>query len=48
VKYSLFAGFEVDVPSAAVRRSPCMSVLWIILVIILVLALLGLFSRGYW
>jgi len=25
-----------------------MSVLWIILIVILVLALLGFFSRGYW
>jgi hypothetical protein len=28
-----------------VRR---MSILWIILIVVLVLALLGLFSRGYW
>jgi len=25
-----------------------MSILWIILIVVLVLALLGLFSRGYW
>jgi flagellar basal body-associated protein FliL len=25
-----------------------MSILWIILIVILVLALLGFFSRGYW
>jgi flagellar basal body-associated protein FliL len=26
----------------------CMSILWIILIVVLVLALLGFFSRGYW
>jgi hypothetical protein len=25
-----------------------MSILWIILIVVLVLALLGFFSRGYW
>jgi len=25
-----------------------MSILWIILIVILILALLGFFSRGYW
>jgi hypothetical protein len=29
-------------------NSPFMDVLWILLIIILVLALLGFFSRGYW
>jgi hypothetical protein len=29
------------------ERGP-LSILWIILIIILVLALLGFFSRGYW
>jgi hypothetical protein len=28
--------------------SPAMSILWIILIVVLVLALLGFFSRGYW
>ena len=26
----------------------CMGILWIILIVVLVLALLGFFSRGYW
>jgi hypothetical protein len=32
-------------PKEAVNH---MSILWIILIVILVLALLGFFSRGYW
>jgi hypothetical protein len=30
------------------ERGDGVSILWIILIIILVLALLGFFSRGYW
>jgi hypothetical protein len=30
------------------REARNMSILWIILIVILVLALLGFFSRGYW
>jgi flagellar basal body-associated protein FliL len=30
------------------RRCKGMSILWILLIVILVLALLGFFSRGYW
>lgn len=30
------------------EASNCMSILWIILIVILVLALLGFFSRGRW
>jgi hypothetical protein len=36
---------RVDTRREAVN---CMSILWIILIVILVLALLGFFSRGYW
>jgi flagellar basal body-associated protein FliL len=32
-------------PKGGVNR---MSILWIILIVVLVLALLGFFSRGYW
>ena len=32
-------------PKGGIER---MSILWIILIVILVLALLGFFSRGYW
>lgn len=32
-------------PEGSVNR---MSILWIILIVVLVLALLGFFSRGYW
>jgi flagellar basal body-associated protein FliL len=32
----------------ATRKEACMSLLWIILIVILVLALLGFFTRGYW
>jgi uncharacterized membrane protein (DUF2068 family) len=32
-------------PKGGVYR---MSILWIILIVVLVLALLGFFSRGYW
>jgi hypothetical protein len=30
------------------RQENAMSILWIILIVVLVLALLGFFSRGYW
>ena len=30
------------------RLAKSMSILWIILIVVLVLALLGFFSRGYW
>jgi flagellar basal body-associated protein FliL len=30
------------------RRWTSVSILWILLIVILVLALLGFFSRGYW
>jgi flagellar basal body-associated protein FliL len=30
------------------RHETGMSILWIILIVVLVLALLGFFSRGYW
>jgi hypothetical protein len=30
------------------KEADRMSILWIILIVILVLALLGFFSRGYW
>jgi hypothetical protein len=30
------------------EANPTVSILWIILIVILVLALLGFFSRGYW
>jgi hypothetical protein len=30
------------------KGGKCMGILWIILIVILVLALLGFFSRGYW
>jgi flagellar basal body-associated protein FliL len=30
------------------RQEQSMSILWIILIVVLVLALLGFFSRGYW
>jgi flagellar basal body-associated protein FliL len=30
------------------RKGGVMSILWIILIIVLVLALLGFFSRSYW
>jgi flagellar basal body-associated protein FliL len=30
------------------RRTEKVGILWIILIVILVLALLGFFSRGYW
>jgi hypothetical protein len=36
---------QIDTRREAVN---CMSILWIILIVILVLALLGFFSRGYW
>jgi flagellar basal body-associated protein FliL len=36
---------QVDTRREAVNR---MSILWIILIVILVLALLGFFSRGRW
>jgi uncharacterized BrkB/YihY/UPF0761 family membrane protein len=29
-------------------KNKSMSILWIILIVVLVLALLGFFSRGYW
>jgi hypothetical protein len=32
----------------ATRKGGCVSLLWIILIVILVLALLGFFSRGRW
>jgi hypothetical protein len=32
----------------AIERGVRLSILWIILIVILVLALLGFFSRGYW
>jgi hypothetical protein len=35
-------------PSRASHDGGSVSILWIILIIILVLALLGFFSRGYW
>ena len=37
-------------PMGNIRReaSNRMSILWIILIVVLVLALLGFFSRGYW
>jgi len=35
-------------PRAKKRTEALVSILWIILIIILVLALLGFFSRGYW
>jgi flagellar basal body-associated protein FliL len=34
--------------STSTPREGRMSILWIILIVILVLALLGFFSRGYW
>jgi hypothetical protein len=30
------------------RKEAFLSILWIILIVVLVLALLGFFSRGYW
>jgi hypothetical protein len=33
---------------AANERGSAVSILWIVLIVILVLALLGFFSRGYW
>jgi flagellar basal body-associated protein FliL len=30
------------------RQKRSMGILWIILIVVLVLALLGFFSRGYW
>jgi flagellar basal body-associated protein FliL len=36
---------QVDTKKGGTER---MSILWIILIVILVLALLGFFSRGYW
>jgi hypothetical protein len=34
--------------SHANERGVSVSILWIVLIVILVLALLGFFSRGYW
>ena len=39
---------QVDNPKAPKGGSNRMSILWIILIVILVLALLGFFSRGRW
>jgi hypothetical protein len=35
-------------PLHANERRVSVSILWIVLIVILVLALLGFFSRGYW
>jgi flagellar basal body-associated protein FliL len=40
--------WQVDKPIARREASNRMSILWIILIVILVLALLGFFSRGRW
>jgi len=37
---------QIDTNSKGGTKS--MSILWIILIVVLVLALLGFFSRGYW
>jgi hypothetical protein len=39
---------QVDYDTREGRRQNRMSILWIILIVILVLALLGFFSRGRW
>jgi flagellar basal body-associated protein FliL len=43
--YSCGTNQQVDTQKGGTER---MSILWIILIVILVLALLGFFSRGYW
>jgi hypothetical protein len=43
-----FAVLRGDRPKANRRKGDFVSLLWIILIVILVLALLGFFSRGRW
>jgi hypothetical protein len=46
-----YARVRTDVLRFALRtrgNAAPMSILWIILIVVLVLALLGFFSRGYW